>query len=62
MTMEIQLISIIVQDVDGLENFTGMFPVSQSYLPTAKTQKRRRPRKKKKTVANLIDAVIDSLK
>jgi len=61
MTMEIQLISIIIQDGDLQENYTGMFPISHPYLPAQKPVKIRRPRKKRKTVAHLIDNLLDSL-
>ena len=61
MIMEIQLISIIVQDGDIQENFTGMFPVSQSYLPAQKPKKRKKPRKERQTVAHLIDALLDNI-
>ena len=61
MTMEIQLITITVQDGNMQDNFTGMFPVSQSYLPVQKSRKRRRPRNNRQTVAHLIDNLLDSL-
>ena len=61
MTMEIQLISIIVEDGDIQENYIGMFPVSQPYLPVQKSPKRRGSRKKKQTVAHLIDALIENI-
>ncbi len=38
-----------------------MFSALQPYLPIQKSPKRRRPWKKKQTVASLIDAVIDSI-
>ena len=38
-----------------------MFPVSQSYLSAPKPVKKRRPKRKKETVAHLIDAIIDNI-
>lgn len=61
MAMEIQLISIIVQDDNIQENYADIFSVSLPYLPDPKTRKRRRPKKKKETVAQLIDKIIDSI-
>jgi len=60
MTIELKLISIIIQD-DMQENYTGMFPISQSYLPVQKQIKIRRPRKKKETVANVIDNLLHNI-
>ena len=61
MIMEIQLISITVQDGDMKEIYTGMFPAIQPYLPPPKPVRRRKQRKKKQTVAHLIDALLDSI-
>jgi len=59
MTIELQLIKIIIQD-DLQENYTGMLPVPHPYFIAQKFQKRRMP-KKRKTVAHLIDALINDI-
>jgi hypothetical protein len=61
MTIELQFNSITIQPADMQENYPLIFSAFQPYLPTQKPAKRRRTRKKKQTVANLIDALIDDI-
>ena len=60
MVIELQFRSVIIQPAD-MQNYPGMFSAFQPYLLAQKTPKRRRPRKKRETVAHLIDALIDSI-
>ena len=60
MTIELQFKSIIVPLAE-MHNYPGMVSGIQQYLPAQKSPKRRRPRKKKETVAHLIDALIDTI-
>ena len=60
MVIELQFRSITIQDAD-MQNYPGMFSALQQYLPAQKTPKRRKPRKRRETVAHLIDALKDSI-
>ncbi len=61
MLIELQFNSVIVQPADMEENYPLMWSALQPYLPVQKPPKRRRPRKKKETVAHLIDALIEDI-
>ena len=61
MTIEFQFNSVTIQSADMQENCPYMFSVCQPYLPAPKPVRRRRPKKKKETVAHLIDAVIENI-
>ena len=61
MVIELQFRSIIVQPADMQENYPLMFSALQPYLPVQKPIKRRRPRRKRETVADLIDALIENI-
>ena len=60
MVIELQFRSITIQPAD-MQNYPGMFSGIKQYLPTQKTPKKRRPRRKRETVAHLIDALIDTI-
>ena len=60
MVIELQFRSITIQAGEIEETYPLMFSDIKQYLPDKKTPKRR-PRKKKETVAHLIDALIDSI-
>ena len=59
MTIEFQFKSVTIPLAELQDIYPDMFSVSQPYSPTQKKTKRRRPRKKRETVAHLIDALID---
>ena len=61
MTIEIQFNSVVLQYEDIKKYYPELIPVINSYLPKRK-YKRRKPRKKKKTVAMLIDEIQENLK
>ena len=61
MTIELQFRSITIQPADMQENYPLMFSALQPYLPVEKPIRRRKPRKKKETVASLIDALIEDI-
>ena len=61
MTIELQLKSITIPLADVLENYPHLISALQPYLPVQKPKKQRKPRKKKETVGNFIDALIDSI-
>ena len=60
MTIELRFQSIIVQNADMQGNYIDIFPVCSPYLST-NAPKRRRPRKKRETVAHLIDTLIENI-
>lgn len=61
MTIEIQFRSVTIQPAEMQENPPEIFSVLQPYLPSRKSPKRRKPRNKRETVSQLIDALIDSI-
>ena len=61
MTIELQFRSITVPLADMQENYPLVFSALQPYLPVQKPIKRRRPRRKRETVAHLIDALIEDI-
>ncbi len=61
MVIELQFNSVLVQLADAQENYPLMFSALQPYLPVQKPPKRRRPRRKRETVAHLIDALIENI-
>ena len=60
MTIKIQFNSVVMDLEDIQEHFPELLPMIQSSLP-AKKKKKYKPRKKKKTVACLIDEIIENL-
>ena len=61
MTIEIQFRSVTIQPAEMQENHPEIFSVLQPYLPVRKSSKRRKPRKKRQTVASLIDTLIEDI-
>ena len=61
MVIELQFNSVIIQPDDMQENYPHMFSALKPYLPVQKSPKRRRPRKKRQTVAHLIDALVENI-
>jgi hypothetical protein len=61
MIIEFQFKSVSIPLADMQDIYPGMFSVYQSNLPAPKTVRRRKLRKKKQTVAHLIQDLIDSI-
>ena len=61
MTIELQFKSITIQAGDMQENYPLMFSALQPYVLVQKPLKRRRPRRKRETIADLIDALIEDI-
>ena len=61
MTIEFQFNSVTIQPAEMQENYPLMFSALQTYLPVQKSPKRRRPRRKRQTVADLIDALMEEI-
>ena len=61
MVIELQFNSITIQPAEMKENYPLIFSALQPYLPVQKPPKRRRPRRKRETVAHLIDALIENI-
>ena len=61
MVIELQFRSVTIQAGEIEENYPFIFSAFQPYLPVQKSPKRRRPRKKRETVAHLIDALIENI-
>ncbi len=61
MTIELQFRSITVPLSEIQKNYPQIFSALQPYLPVQKSPKRRRVRKKRQTVADLIDALIEDI-
>ncbi len=61
MVIELQFNSVIIQPADMQENYPFIWSALQPYLPAQKSPKRRRPKRKRETVANLIDALIEDI-
>ena len=61
MTVEFQFNSVTIQAGEIEETYPLMFSALQPYLPVQKPIRRRKPRKKRQTVASLIDAVIENI-
>ena len=61
MSIEIQFNSVQIDQHDLHEQFPNLISALQSYLPTQKTPKRRKPRKKRLTIGHLINEIIDSI-
>jgi len=57
MEIELQLNSIKIPIAYIEKHYPLIFSALQPYLPVQKPPKRRRPRRKKQTVADLIDAL-----
>ena len=62
MSVEYRFNSIVLRNEDIQEHFPELMPMINSYLQNKNTPKKRKPRKIRKTVAVLIDEIIDSLK
>ena len=60
MTIELQFNSVILQYDELQEQFPELLPMVNSYLPQKKLS-RRKKRKKKITVASMIDEIIDNI-
>ena len=61
MTIEFQFNSVTIPLADMQENHPLMFSALQQYLPAPKPPRRRRVRKKRETVADLIDALMENI-
>ncbi len=61
MVIELQFNSVTIQAGEMQENYPLIFSALQPYLPVQKPPKRRRVRKKRETVADLIDALIEDI-
>ncbi len=61
MTIELQFNSVTIQPAEMQENYPLIFSALQPYLPIQKPPKRRRPRRKRETVADLIDALMEEI-
>ena len=61
MTIEFQFNSVTIPLADMQENYPYIISALQQYLPAQKPTKRRRPRRKRQTVADLIDALIENI-
>lgn len=62
MSIEFRIQSVVLRAEDIQEHFPALVPMINSYLQNKNTPKKRKPRKIRKTVAVLIDEIIDSLK
>ena len=62
MSIEFRIQSVVLRNEDIHEHFPALVPMINSYLQSQNTPKTRKPRKIRKTVAVLIDEIIDSLK
>ena len=61
MTIELQFNSVTVPLSEIQKNYPQIFSALQPYLPVQKPPKRRRVRKKRQTVADLIDALMEDI-
>ena len=61
MTIELQFNSVTVPLAEMQENYPLIFSALQQYLPVQKPPKKRRARKKRETVASLLDALIEDI-
>ncbi len=61
MVIELQFRSITVPLSEMQENYPLIFSALQPYLPVQKPPRRRRPRRKRETLADLIDALIEDI-
>jgi len=61
MSIEFKIQSITLQSEDIQEQFPNLISMVESYLPTQKTSKKRRPRKKRITAGVMIQEIIDSI-
>ena len=58
MTIEFKIRSVVLRNEDIKEKYPNLIPMINSYLHSQKLPKKRKPRKKKKTVAVLIDKIL----
>jgi len=61
MEIELQFNSVTIQAGEIKDTHPFMFSAIQPYLPTPKSPSRRRAKKRRETVASLIDPIIDSI-
>ena len=61
MTIKYIFNSVTLQNEDIQEQFPGLISAIQSYLPVKKIPKKRKPRKKKVYMSDLIKPIIDSI-
>ena len=61
MVIELQFRSITVPLSEIQENYPQIFSALQPYLPIQNSPKRRKPKRKRETVADLIDALIEDI-
>ena len=61
MVIELQFNSVSIQPAEMQEDYSHIFSNLQSYIPIQKSPKRRRVRKKRETVAHLIDSLIEDI-
>ncbi len=61
MTIEIQFNSVTILSADMQEDHPLMFSDIQQYLPAQRTYRRRKARKKRETVGELIDVLLDRI-
>jgi hypothetical protein len=59
MVIELQFRSVSIQPAEIEETYPLKFSAFQPYLPIQKSPKRRRAKRKRETVAHLIDPIID---
>ena len=61
MSIEFKIQSVVLRSEDIQEKYPDLIPSLNYFLQNQNITKKRKPRKKKKTVAYLIDEIIDSL-
>ncbi len=61
MEIELRFNSVTIQPADMQENYPLIFSALQPYLLVQNSPKRRRPKRKRETVADLIDALIEDI-
>ncbi len=61
MSIEFKIQSVVLRTEDIQEKYPDLIPSLNYFLQSQSTPKKRRPRKKKITVAYLIDEIIDDI-
>ena len=61
MAIELEFNSVSIQPAEMQENYPLIFSALQQYLPIHNAPQRRRPRRKRETVASLIDPIIENI-
>ena len=59
--IELHFNSVTVQPAEMQDNYTYIMSALQQYLPVENNPQRRQARKKRETVASLIDPIIDDI-